>query len=99
MTQEKLAEAVDMSPTHLSNIERGNGKVSLAALVNIANVLGVTMDDLLCDNIVKCKPEFEKDIQKLLDDCDEYEIRIVKDMIASLISALRKDAKLRKNTD
>ena len=69
------------------------------ALVNIANVLGVTMDDLLCDNIVKCKPEFEKDIQKLLDDCNEYEIRIVKDMIASLISALRKDAKLRKNTD
>ena len=75
MTQEKLAEAVDMSPTHLSNIERGNGKVSLAALVNIANVLSVTMDVLLCDNIVKCKPEFEKDIQKLLDDCDEYEIR------------------------
>ena len=24
MTHEKLAEAIDMSPTHLSNIERGN---------------------------------------------------------------------------
>ena len=57
------------------------------------------MDDLLCDNIVKCKSEFEKDIQKLLDNCDEYEIRIVKDMMATLISSLRKDAKLRKNTD
>ena len=97
MTQEKLAEAVDMSPTHLSNIERGNGKVSLAALVNIANVLSVTMDDLLCDNIVKCKPEFEKDIQKLLDDCDEYEIRIIRDTVNALLESLRRDKKLRKN--
>lgn len=96
MTQEKLAEAVNLSPTHLSNIERGNGKVSLTTLVNIANILGVTMDDLLCDNVIKCKPEFEKDIQHLLSDCDDYEIRIVKDMIASLIKSLRKDAKLRK---
>lgn len=99
MTQEKLAEAVDLSPTHLSNIERGNGKVSLTTLVNIANVLGVTIDNLLCDNVIKCKPEFEKDIQILLDDCDDYEIRIVKDMISSLITALRKDANLRKNND
>ena len=99
MTQEKLAEAIELSPTHLSNIERGNGKVSLTTLVNIANILGVTVDNLLCDNVIKCKPEFEKDIQLLLDDCDDYEIRIIKDMIASLIRTLRKDAHLRKNNE
>lgn len=96
MTQEQLAEAVNLSPTHLSNIERGTGKVSLTTLVNIANILGVTMDDLLCDNVIKCKPEFEKDIRLLLDDCDDYEIRIIKDMISTLIKTLRKDANLRK---
>lgn len=99
MTQEKLAETVDLSPTHLSNIERGNGKVSLTTLVNIANVLDVTMDNLLCDNVIKCKPEFERDIQILLDGCNDYEIRIVKDMISALLTALRKDANLKKNND
>lgn len=99
MTQEKLAEAIELSPTHLSNIERGNGKISLTTLVNIANILGVTVDNLLCDNVIKCKPEFEKDIQLLLDDCDDYEIRIIKDMIASLIRTLRKDVHLRKNNE
>lgn len=97
MTQEKLAEAIELSPTHLSNIERGCGKISLTTLVNIANALSVTVDDLLCDNVIKCKPQFEKDIQKLLIDCDDYEIRIVKDMISSLIQSLRKDTRLRKN--
>lgn len=99
MTQEKLAEAIELSPTHLSNIERGNGKVSLTTLVNIANILGVTVDNLLCDNVIKCKPEFEKDIQLLLNDCDDYEIRIIKDMIAFLIRTLRKDAHLRRNNE
>ena len=37
MTQEKLAEAIELSPTHLSNIERGCGKISLTTLVHIAN--------------------------------------------------------------
>lgn len=97
MTQEKLAEAIELSPTHLSNIERGCGKISLTTLVNIANALSVTVDDLLCDNVIKCKPQFEKDIQKLLNDCNDYEIRIVKDMISSLIQSLRKDTRLRKN--
>ena len=62
MTQEKLAEAIELSPTHLSNIERGCGKISLTTLVNIANALSVTVDDLLCDNVIKCKPQFEKDM-------------------------------------
>lgn len=42
MTQERLAEAVELSPTHLSNIETGTTRVSLNAIVSLANALSVT---------------------------------------------------------
>ncbi len=95
LTQERLAESVNISPTHLSNIETGTTRVSLTAIVNLANALSVTVDDLLCDSVITAKPQFERDIADLLADCDEYEIRIVKDMSQALVEALRRDANLR----
>ena len=71
-------------------------------MISIANVLSVTSDDLLCDNIVMAKAQFKKDTALLLKDCNEHEIRIVKDVIASLKKRLRRDAGLRaahKNVD
>lgn len=47
LTQEKLAEYVNLSPSHMSNIETGTTKVSLTTIVNIANALSVSVDDLL----------------------------------------------------
>lgn len=61
LTQEKLAEYVNLSPSHMSNIETGTTKVSLTTIVNIANALSVSVDDLLCDNVIHAKPQFEND--------------------------------------
>ena len=96
LTQERLAEMVEISPTHMSNIETGTTRVSLTAIVSLANALSVTVDDLLCDSVVKFKVQFEKDIAGILADCDEYEIRMVKDMAQALKETLRRDAHLRK---
>ena len=74
LTQEKLSEMVGVSPTHLSNIETGTTRVSLKAIISIANALNITSDDLLCDNVIKAKVQFEQDIAAVLEDCDEYEI-------------------------
>ena len=87
---------VEISPTHMSNIETGTTRVSLTAIVSLANALSVTVDDLLCDSVVKSKVQFEKDIAGILADCDEYEIRMVKDMAQALKETLRRDAHLRK---
>ena len=96
LTQERLAEMVEISPTHMSNIETGTTRVSLTAIVSLANALSVTVDDLLCDSVVKSKVQFEKDIAGILADCDEYEIRMVKDMAQALKETLRRDPHLRK---
>lgn len=95
LTQEKLAEMIELSPTHLSNIETGTTRVSLSTIVSLANALSVSVDDLLCDSVIKSKVQFEKDIKDILQDCDDYEIRIIKDMMESMKATLRRDANLR----
>ncbi len=97
LTQERLAESVSVSPSHMSNIETGTTRVSLTLLVAIANALSVTLDDLLCDNIKTARVPFEKDIAAILEDCDEYEIRMIADMAQALKDTLRRDEYLRNN--
>jgi len=96
MKQEQVAEKSGLSPTHISNIETGTTKASLSAFVSIANAMGATVDDFLCDNLIHARVQFERDIAELIEDCDDYEIRMVKDMTAALIATLRRDAHLRK---
>ena len=43
MTQERLAEQVNLSPSHLSNIETGTTKVSLAASRDTGSALMASM--------------------------------------------------------
>ena len=49
LTQEELAEIVDLSPMHLSVLERGVKPPRLINLVRIANALDVSADELLQD--------------------------------------------------
>ncbi|MBQ8187451.1 MAG: helix-turn-helix transcriptional regulator [Clostridia bacterium] len=99
LTQEKLAEMAELSPTHLSNVETGTTRVSLQTMVNLANILGVTADDLLCDSILHARPQMEKDIADLLGDCDDREIRILRDIMQAAKESLRRDAALWKTTE
>ena len=49
LTQEELAEIVDISPTHMSVIERGVKTPKLDTFVKIANALNLSADALLQD--------------------------------------------------
>ena len=55
MSQAELASAVGISIQHVSNIENAKTKVSLERIVDIANVLGCSVDELLCDSMVQSK--------------------------------------------
>lgn len=47
LTQEALAEKVERSNSHIGQIENGRGIPSLSTTVDIANVLGITVDQLV----------------------------------------------------
>ena len=60
LTQEQLAEIIDISPTHMSVIERGVKGMRLSTFLKIANALNVSTDELF--------GLAEKDIDKILSD-------------------------------
>lgn len=62
MTQEKLAEKIDVSPQYISDLERGVVGVALPTLKNICITLGVTSDSLLFGNT-------EKTDTSVIEDC------------------------------
>lgn len=55
LTQEKLAEDVDLTTAYIGQIERGERNITLEKLVIIANRLGVSVDYLLSDSITPGK--------------------------------------------
>ena len=59
VTQETVADLIDITPAHMSNVETGKTKVSLPTLIAIANALSVSVDTLLCDNVITSKIVFE----------------------------------------
>ena len=53
ITQEKLAEVVEISPHYLSALERGLYNVKLSTLVKILNYLDCSADEVFCDVVNK----------------------------------------------
>lgn len=47
LTQENLAEKLDISPSYISEIERGTSICSLATITNIANILDINLELLI----------------------------------------------------
>ena len=47
LTQEKLSEILEISPTYVSEIERGTGISSLATITKIASALNLDLDYLV----------------------------------------------------
>lgn len=52
LTQEKLAEDVELTTAYIGQIERGERNLTLENLIKVANRLGVSVDYLLSDSIV-----------------------------------------------
>lgn len=98
-TQESIADAIDVTPAHMSNIETGKTKVSLPTLISIANALNVSMDDLLCDNLKESRVVFEGEVKNLFSDCNDYELRFLADLLKSAKEALRRNETVRKRLD
>lgn len=89
LSQEVLSERADVTPAHFSHIERGNTKPSLPTLIRIANALNVSIDDLLCDNIEKSRHVRIGDVDRLLEDCTQQEIKALTEILTAAKKALR----------
>ena len=80
MSQETLAESVDSSPQYISHIENARKKPSLEMLVRIANVLDVSVDQLLSENLSGRQYKCDAELSRLISGCSNYERRVILDI-------------------
>lgn len=79
---------------HISHLENGQKKPTLATIVKIANAMSVSVDWLLCDNIVQSKHVYDERIAKELEDCDTAELQAFLEIIQANKKVIRKSRKV-----
>ncbi|NLV76558.1 MAG: helix-turn-helix domain-containing protein [Tissierellia bacterium] len=105
LTREKFAELLNLSPYYIGQIERGERKMSIETLVNIANTLHISTDYLL-DNSYKIDDQclisesFSQYNSDVIDDelkelffilkrCSKKEIDLIKDITKLIIPYIK----------
>jgi transcriptional regulator with XRE-family HTH domain len=88
MTQETLAEKVDLSDAYIGQIERGERKLSVHALIKLANALGVTVDYLFLDYIEVDNDGFINQLKQIMLNRSSKEKQMVLDMIKLMTAHL-----------
>ena len=85
ITQQELSGIVNISVSHLSNIETGKTIASLEVMFQLANALEVSVDELLRDDI-----SMDYSAEKyILHDCDEYERFVIREVMSCVKKSLR----------
>lgn len=86
LTQEKLAEDVNISTAYLGQIERGERSVTLEKLIPLANRLGVTIDFLLNDYVIPNSDANLNLLTQLLQDKTDTEKEMAVNVVKLLFS-------------
>lgn len=89
MSQEELAERAATSRVYISNIERGESAPSLEMILNIANTLNISADDLLAGNLLSAKADRTEEEMDILFDCSHEECRILLESMRAIKQILR----------
>ncbi|QHT62970.1 helix-turn-helix transcriptional regulator [Paenibacillus lycopersici] len=88
LTQEKLAEKIDVSDAYIGQIERGQRSLTLDTLVKLTNKLGVTVDYLLHDSIQVEDEQFMNQIRQIMTDRTPKERQMALDILKMMFAHL-----------
>ena len=89
MSQETLAEQVDISVTHMSHIDTGNTKLSLQVFADLVQALEISADDLLSD-FGTGRKYAEQELSDMLDACTTEQVKIIAEVVKAMKIALDK---------
>ena len=85
ITQEELAEMLEVSPTHVKHIESGHRKPSIEILFELAKILNISLDEVVFPKNRTPNDATRGQIERLLDVSDESSLQF----ILSVLEALR----------
>lgn len=85
LTQEQLAEKIDVSIAFLSRIERGSSQINLKRLSQICDLLDVTEGEILNGTSSKSNKYLNNEFNMLLKNCSSDKQKLIYD-IAKVIA-------------
>jgi len=80
LTQEQLAEKIDVSIAFLSRIERGSSQINLKRLSQICEILDVTEGDILNGSSSKSSKYLDFEFANLLKNCSAEKQKLIYDI-------------------
>ena len=83
-TQELISEKLSLARENINRYENGSKHPSLDTVVDIANALGISVDDLLVDSLEHPISTADSEIHRLLLDCNKIEEQVLTKTVAEL---------------
>ena len=86
LTQEQLAEKLDVSVAFLSRAERGDVKINLFRISQICDILDVSITYVLTGTVSHAKDYLTEDFSNLLKNCPPEKLKLIYDIAKVIIN-------------
>ena len=88
ISQEKLAETMDVSVAYLSRVERGTAQITLKRLAQISNILQVPIEEFIT-GVTKVEDIYlDKEFKELFSKCSKDKQKLIY-KIAKIVSGVK----------
>ena len=85
LTQEALAEQMDVSVVYISRIERGNSKINLPRLNQICSILVVSEGQILNGVASNSKTYLNGEFANLLKNCPPEKVKLIYEVAKTIL--------------
>lgn len=89
LSQNELAERLNISPSHMSNIETGRSNFGIDIFQRITEVLQVSADSLLRSNVPEVTNIYSGEIAHILENCTPEQKEQIKKILKDIVELLK----------
>lgn len=86
LTQEQLAEKLDVSVAFLSRAERGDVKINLSRISQLCDLLDISISYVLTGTVCNSKDYLTEDFSNLLKNCPPEKLKLIYDIAKVIIN-------------
>ena len=86
LTQEQLAEKLDVSVAFLSRAERGNVKINLPRITQICDILDISISTIITGTAFNSKDYLTEDFSNLLKNCPPEKFKLIYDIAKIIVN-------------
>ena len=91
LTQERLAEKVELTPGFMSLVETGKKRASLETLLSICTEVEITLNELLVGNQLPQPGDYNTEFSELISKLDETDRCLVVEITKAVCKIIKKN--------